>query len=856
MSASNTASSTRRRLSLLTGSSLAAALVMAGVGGITLAPTAALAANECTPVSPTLATPGDNGATADTYLCNGSYPAISYTNNGALTLQLQNNVTTTTGGLVVTGGDAAAITISRVADSPADSGDLSLTSTSGAGLQVTRATGGTISVNLTDNDTTDTPLVISGTTYGVRLSNAGTGSTTFTTSNGTISGSAGPGIEMTTDGTGALTLNNGSTTTGTTSGARLRNIALGAGAVSATNSGSLTATAGVGLEIGTAGTGNVTVTNNGSITGTTASVLVTGGTNATVTNNAGWVMNGLVTLNNTGVATLTNGGEWNTTGTSFLGAGNTTLTNAVLGRIRTNEGGAATALDFGAGTNTFAHFGQLAVGSGTEGAATLTLTGLTTWNNSGTVLFGFHDINGTSDGVANDRIVAAGTVFTGITTPEVIGGTRFSVSQLMMDVDFSADQDDCAAAVSGDCLDLRASSTAGTTDVIVTVAGVGPAERVVLIDVAGAGTSAAEHFTLSEASNTYHAVGEGGVVEGGLFLYELQYDETAKQHALVATAVGGRGLEVARIGRAASEPWRTATGMWHDRQADLRNSIVGRAEGYAPGAWLKIAGGFIDENRIDTLAVGADTLEFSTTYDQRTTALVGGVDLFRFIGENNAWVLGVTAGKVESKVDFADVRSAVDLDGHSFGAYASVLSGPAFFDVILNATNLDLTHSGFGAEFESAAKSFGYQLEGGYRLFRVNEDGPWIEPLASVSYVRTEVDDLVMSDVTTSFEDTGSLRAALGLRLGGDLVMDALTTSFSATGRLWREFDGDSASTISAAFGDTELLDVGMDNLGDLGVAMSVFTLGGRLSAHLAYNMLFREDYQNTAASFGLRYNW
>jgi len=820
------ASNTRRRLSLLTGSSFLAALVLAGAGGVTLAPTQAFAANEC-------GDPGANTTGTDTFQCTGTHAAITYpTTNGTLTLQLLNDVTTTTGGLVVTVDPTAntAVTISRLPDNPVNSGDPSLTSTSGAGIQVTRATGGTITVNIseTTNDAPDGEIAVSGTVAGVRLRNVLTGATSFTSTNGTITASAGAGIELGTTGTGALTVTNGSIVTGST----------------------------WGVLADKTSTGTVSITNNGTITGATGAVMVTGGTNATITNNAGFVMNGLVTMNNTGTSTITNAGEWNFTGTSFLGAGNTTLTNAVLGRIQASAGGVASTLDFGAGTNAFNHFGQLAVGGGAAGASTLTMTGLPTWNNSGIVLFGFDEINGTSDGAADDRIVSAGTLFTGITTPEIIGGTRFSFSQLMMDADFSADQSSCVAAVSADCLDLRGSSTAGTTQVVVRVAGEGPAQRLVLIDVGGSGTSAAEHFTLSDASPSYRALGDTGVVESGLFLYSLEYDETAKQHALVATALGGGSLEIARISRAASEPWRTATGMWHDRQADLRTTVAGRSPGNAPGVWLKFAGNYVNDSRYDVVEVGTlGQVEYNTSYDQRTTAFVGGVDLVRLTGDSSAFVGGVTAGLLNSELN-TEAGTSLELEGNSFGAYASMVTGRLFVDGIVNLTNLDVVHMDIGDAFEGSAKSMGYQVEGGYRLFQVGDGAAYLEPIAALSYVRTELDDMEIGTVETSFDEASSLRGAIGARLGGDMVMDMLTAQFSVTGRIWNEFQGENEVTLSAPFGDTRLVDVGQDSLGDIGLALGLFTLGNRLSAHLNYGVKFNDGYQSTDAGVALRYNW
>jgi len=808
------ASRTRLRLSLLSGGSLLSALVLAGAGGLALTPSIALAANECVPTSPTLAAPGDNGATADTYVCSGSYSSVAYTTNGVFTLRLQNNATTTTGGVTITGGTGNNITVNRLADSPAASGDPSLTSTSGPGLWVTNFGTGSINVNLSDTDAdADTPMAIYGTSAGVLLERSGAGSTTFSSSNGTISASAGSGLDVTSSGTGAVNVTNGS-------------------AVSASA---------YGIRAGSA-TGNVTITNNGQVDAATGAILVTGGTNATITNGATGILTGAATLSNTGAVSFTNNGTWTLAGTSSLGTGATTLTNSALSRIVIS--GAAT-LDFAAGADTFVNAGALVAGVGTEGASTLTLLGLETWNNSGQLLFGEGALSGTSDGVANDRIVAAGTLFTGS------GG-----STLVMDVDLSADQASCATAVTADCFDLRGSSTAGATSILLNLVGssLATAERVVLVDVAGAGTSGAGHFTLSEDSSGYRSMGAAGAVESGLYFYGLGYDTAAKQHFLEPMAFGGKALDLARISRAASEPWRTATGMWHDRQVDLRDDVARDAVG--PGAWLKLAGNVVNQDGLARLDLGTEEVTYNTSFRQSTTAIVGGVDLMRMYSGDSAWVLGLTAGKLNSTLEYRVGASDLELDGHSLGAYATLVTGRLFVDAIVNSTSLDLTHNDSGQSFSGAAKSLGYQVESGYRIFEANDGGAYIEPLAAFSYVRTQVDDLAIGPVSASFGEGASMRLGVGLRVAGDMKTEALTARMAVTGRLWQEVDGKHETTLGASFGETRFIDNGMNTLADVGVSIGLLRPGGPLSANLAYSLKFGQDYQSSDASIGVRVRW
>ncbi len=278
----------RGRLSLFAGGSLAAATIaVLSAGGAVLAPTAARADNEC-------GNPATNAAAADTFQCTDAAPfaAITYpSTSGNLTLQLQNDVTVTTGGIVITPTGANTVTISRIADSPALSGDPQITSTTGAGISVVRPSGfnGNITVNLSDNDATDTPMSVTGTTYGIRLINAGTGVTTLTTTNGTI-----------------------------------------------------TATTGVGVQLGTVGTGNTTFTNGSTVSGATGAVQFVGTGNASVSNTPNGVILGKVTFENTGTVTFTNSGVWRSEGESNLGSGTSSLNSSGVLAISGATQGAAT----------------------------------------------------------------------------------------------------------------------------------------------------------------------------------------------------------------------------------------------------------------------------------------------------------------------------------------------------------------------------------------------------------------------------------------------------------------------------------------------------------------------------------
>ena len=891
----NMAGSTRarRRLSLFAGGSLALACLTPAAGALVLAPTAALAANEC-------GDPSANGPAADVFDCTGSQAAISYATDGNLTLRMNNGVATTTGGVVVSSSLTNTVTINRV-DTPADSGDPQLVSTSGAGVQVTSAGTGSITVNLSDPDTLDTPtLTVSGTTAGVQLT--GSAAISLTTTNGAITatGATGVGAQATNNSIagGNITMTLGGSVSGATgvqttlNGTGSQTVTLTA--ASATVSGGdvsglagpavqmITLGSGTGAATLTVGTGRTvrangainavveianangarTITNNGVIRSNDAAatgyddlaVRIGAGAGAvTLSNSAGALLSGRVLLANSGTAAITNNSVWHTAGLNTLGLGATTLTNTATGVLAVS--GAATTLDFQSGSDIFANAGVLAVGEG-PGAATLTTAGLETWNNSGRVLFGADAGFTTSDGEANDRVVTAAT-FTGV-IPDFFSAP--SDSTLVMDVDFTGAQDDCGAAVAADCLDLRGGATNGLTSILVNGVGAGRAlaGRIVLVDVNG-GFSGDGRFILDPDSADY-ALDEDGeaIIDAGILHYDFLYDAVAKQHFL-AGAPDTEALELGLFATFARDAWGLATGTWFDRGLDTRQDLEAEGPGSGAGAWLRVSAANSDRDMTQSFTLGGVTTEYDTSYSQDMVVLAGGVDLVRAAGQDTAWVFGVTAGHAASDTGFSGSPSTLELTGYFAGVYSSLVSGPVFVDAIVNAAKFDLAHeaSRLGASIDDGqATSVGFQAEGGYRL-NVRDMPAFIEPLVAVSYVRTEMDALELPGVTAAFDSVGNFRGGLGLRIAGDKVLHDWTTRFSFTARGWEEFDGQSQVALTNAALDLPLVyDDASDRLGDVDFAVNSRGMGGRLSLQLGLRMQFKRDYENRQVSLGARYVW
>jgi len=515
----------------------------------------------------------------------------------------------------------------------------------------------------------------------------------------------------------------------------------------------------------------------------------------------------------------------------------------------------ATSFDFGAGADVFANAGLLVVGEPTLGASTLTITGLETWNNSGRIVFGSTGttLTAVSDGAIDDRILASGATFTG-------SGS----SLLAMDANLGATtQTSCAVLAAADCLSLTGGSTAGSTSILVNdispnAFGAFNPTGIVLVDVSGAGTTAATHFSLNAASDFWRADlnSADGVLDKGLFFYDLTLNGN-KQHVLVGLP-DGEAFEFTTFGQSVQNIWYTTTGTWFERQADLRDQLEG-IDGQGAGIWVKIAGSSAErdlENSYDLFGV---TYSFDTSYDQSTVALIGGLD-FMGGGSGRAWVIGGQIGFVDSNVNFDASPTMTAFDGMTYGLYGTYVSGQFFVDAIVNGNSLDYSHQAVSLNpagpniYSGSVNSLGVQVEGGWSM-PLGANG-FFEPLGSFAYVSSDIDAVSLPGATIDWDDQTSMRLSLGGRVGLNADHGTFSSKWSVVARYWNEFEDSNGILITSAGPDLALGDDFSGSFGEVGGSVNVFGADDRFSAFLNLGVKFKDDYQSTDASLGLRWRW
>ncbi len=706
-----------------------------------------------------------------------------------------------------------------------------------------------------------TANAIFATGNGVTAVNGGTGTTAVTTT-GTVTAGA-DGVNVISNG--AFNVIAGGALTGGANGIQVNGLN---GGVITVNAGGVVR--GLGTSVATAVVDvttpvgqTTTINNNGTIRSTNATILGSAGDLAirgvggsVVVNNAGRIdgrmdFSGLglgsnVVVNNSSPT------SWHTTGLTTFSAGNDLVNNTAAGLIATSG---ATTFDFGADTgiaprDVFTNAGRIVIGE-TAGASTFTNIGLERFNNSGLILFG--SLTGTtSDGETNDRLVLSGTG--GGTTFVGSPGSTFAMDAFLG----AATQVNCAAATVADCASLPGGAVSGNTLIRVnntnTLPGSFNPTGIVLVDATG-GSIAAGSFTLDPTSSGYTLRNGAGALDTGLFFYHLAPIGTT-QIALVS-APDSEVFEFVTVSQAATSAWYTATGVWFDRQADLRDGLEAGGQS-GSGIWMKLVGSLAERDVTQTYTGPGGPFVFDTGYEQNTVALIGGVDLVRGGNDNAVWVFGVDVGYIDSDVDFNASRTLASLEGGVYGVYGTYVSGGLFIDATVTGLNLDLEYQtpSLGAATIATGKvtAIGGQLEGGYRFgFGTNS---FIEPIAGVTYVRSSIDDLSVPGGVVRFEDATSMRANIGLRVGHTSEFDTMKVKFTALARAWDEFDGDGQTTLINGGPDILVTDQFDGVFGEVGGGLDVFSKDERVSAFVNVNYRWNDAWTDTAVTLGARYRW
>jgi hypothetical protein len=511
--------------------------------------------------------------------------------------------------------------------------------------------------------------------------------------------------------------------------------------------------------------------------------------------------------------------------------------------------------------------------------AELRLVGLNEFHNSGTILLGGIGYPGTGLAIQGVKVEDTDRWYDDILVFEN-GGWIGEGGKVVFDVDTNRTQTNCIREAvtndfgAADCLRIVNSTVEGTTYLSINQTFAGDRGRltqqimddgIVLVETPGS-TVSAEDFALDPTMKGYNP--DSASLDKGLYQYVLLFDENAEQFKLFGTLSSG-AYQLPIGATVAHNLWRLSTGSWLERQADLRGGLDADGGG---GIWMRASGEETDRDIVSVSTLGG--LPFSTTnsYQADTYAINGGVDLLSASTDNTAYVVGLTAGYAHTNVDYRASRNTQAMDAWTGGVYGGLVVGQLFVDAIVNANNviIDTDDPGFnfspeGTILSSRMISLGGQVEAGWRV--LFDSGFFAEPIASVSYVRSKMDDLEIKPddfsrpgLEVSFEDPSSFRAGVGARFGFDGDLAGVRTQLSLLGRMWNDLESKNTAVIhNNAFPDDPDIYVTDDfsgQLTELQLGAAIYSPSGVVSGFLNLGGKIGDDYEAKTGSVGVRVKW
>jgi hypothetical protein len=651
--------------------------------------------------------------------------------------------------------------------------------TAGAGMLAEASGPATGAVSVTNIGTIDPGLVgeegvIANASSSATLSvnNFGSGALTF----GTVYG-----MEALNHGTGLTVVNNGGWDEGGVQGVHA--VSYGGGNITINNTATGVMTANSGAAVYASTSGAIHINNAGEIFASTGLAISTTGGATTVVNSGG--LFGHVTLSAN--STLTNSGAWATYGDSTFAAGTNVINNS--------------------------GFLQESVSAPT----TVTIFGLTTFNNSGDVEL--------RNGHAGDQLwLGSG----GGATWNGLAGSKLGIDA------------DLTTALVSDQLVIGAATGSTVVTLHDTAPGSAPA-----VNIPGARAVWALSGTGAFTMATYHKA-----------FVDYQLIQRGFSWMLVGLP-GANTFEMLKLPAQGQDFWRRTGDVWSAREQEVRDG--GREPGWQ--MWAQAFGGGQRNTRpSQSFTIGG--IGFSPnlgTNDAWRGFQMGGDQL-----TINHWLWGFTGGYMEQGTRFRAleqvtgagapvVHDGFDLTGWNTGVYGGFSAHNFFMNGLLKGDwfAADVNMPSAGVRRDVDGNSWGAKGELGFRW-----GGPhfWFEPLADVDWVSTHLDSVSMAGATFNWNDASSSKGEVGARVGAQTgstiayVGLYAVDQWSGSNRMNVLYGGPCPSCVS-------IEDRAPGSYGKADFGLTLLDWRG-LEGFLKGDVLFGSNTDGYAARMGVRWRW
>lgn len=539
------------------------------------------------------------------------------------------------------------------------------------------------------------------------------------------------------------------------------------------------------------GTGPTLITTSSVVSGGTGNAISAASTGTSISvNNSGTLESG------TGFALAANGGETTLANSGTVNGGvqlsglNDSLANSGLFNATIDS-------DFGAGDDAFTNDGNVSATGAT------TLTGLEQFTNNGLVS------------------LANGTVGDSLTLPGTYTGTG------MLEVDVNSD-----GAGSADRLVIAGAAT-GNTSLIVNEVGTSPdfGNTFLIVD-AGAGTTE-DAFLLADEDATI-----------GFLSYATLFDAGTGDVFLTST-IGTPVFQTVKYAEGAQSLWYRSADAWAAHIASLDEDTR-----TAP-FWIQLHGNVATQDDSVAFSPGGTAQTVSLDYEQTLAGFQLGYDFDPGIASHDI-LFGVTGGYLSSDLDFDGTADSVNYGAFNIGSYAMFEAGRYFANALVkyDVIDADVQSQSAGYNVNLDGSAYGVRLEAGARF----EEGDFfIQPLASLEYQQTSLDDFSALGADVRFDDFGGVRTMAGARIGGQTEVDGRNTvNYYADAKAVYHSetnDGVAFSTgTSSAVVDNRL----SNTFGRLELGAELLT-GNGFQGFIEGNADFSSRYSNFGARAGLR---
>ena len=289
----------------------------------------------------------------------------------------------------------------------------------------------------------------------------------------------------------------------------------------------------------------------------------------------------------------------------------------------------------------------------------------------------------------------------------------------------------------------------------------------------------------------------GGSQDAGFVRLEVQYN-AANGNFVLTGAPSDSAFRTLNYAEGIRSIWLKSADVVSGQLRARRDALWSQGGGDVAGrTWMQIHGSVeTREGQRDFNAFG-QSRNVDTGYQQDYFGGQVGFDVSGGSGERGGFAFGVTGGYISSSMNFARSADKNRFDVVNGGVYGSYTSGNFFVNALGKYDYFWSEASAPGANFVQDINGgvYGARGEAGIRF---GNDSFFVEPAASISYVKNDFDDLSPLGANIGFDEDEGLRGRAGGRIGSQFDLGGTKMAVYAGANYVHEFKGEDNVTFTS----------------------------------------------------------